>query len=225
MIVPAPNVTTYWEFRSAQRSGRGRGCGQPCTVDSGVSDPQATVCKAPRVPQCPWRYRLAAPAVQVRLGRKTASDAAILVGTAASLRGGARSSYGPRGKPVADGGQRQREVRLRQTRDDLPLERLVVSDGASPVGGMQQQRKRELSSARPAVAPSASVRRVAGHRERLAGVELPAGDVNLAGLPLTVNGVGHGRGLLTEHVHHPCGLPNHRWVLYRGGIRSSLSAY
>ena len=91
VIVPAPNVTTYSEFRSAQRSGRGRGRGQPCTVDSGVSDPQATVCKAPRVPQCPWRYRPAAPAVQVRLGRKTASDAATLVGTAASLRGGARS--------------------------------------------------------------------------------------------------------------------------------------
>ena len=66
VMVPAPNVATYLEFRSAQRSGRGRGPGQPWTVDSGVSQPEATVCKAPRVPQCPWRHRPAAPAVQVR---------------------------------------------------------------------------------------------------------------------------------------------------------------
>ena len=100
-------------------------------------------------------FMAASAAVRVRLGRQTASDTATLGGTAASLRGGARSQYGP----------------------------------------------------------------------QLAGVESPARDVNLAGLPLALNGVGHGRGLLTEHVHHPRGLPNHRRVLYRGGIRSSLSAY
>ena len=38
MIVPAPNVATYREFPSARRSGRGRGRGQPCTVDSSVAE-------------------------------------------------------------------------------------------------------------------------------------------------------------------------------------------
>ena len=41
---------------------------QPSTVESTVSEPQAAVCKAPRVPKCPWRHRQAAPAVQMPLG-------------------------------------------------------------------------------------------------------------------------------------------------------------
>ena len=66
VIVLAPNVAAYLELRSAQRSGRGRGRGQSWTVDSGVSQPEATVCNAPRVPQCPGRHRPVAPAVEVR---------------------------------------------------------------------------------------------------------------------------------------------------------------
>ena len=62
---------------ATERQRRGRG--QPCTVDSGVGEPEATVCKAPRVPQCPWRHRPAAPTVQVRLGQRAASDASTLV--------------------------------------------------------------------------------------------------------------------------------------------------
>ena len=65
-----------------------------------------------------------------------------------------------------DRGERQCEVRVRQTRDDFPLERLVMSDGARPVGGTHQQRECELSGTRPAVTPSESVRRMAGHGER-----------------------------------------------------------
>ena len=67
------------------------------------------------------------------------------------------------------------------------------------------RRERELSGARPAVTPSESVRRMAGHGERLARAESPTGEVDLAGLPLALNAVGHGRRLLTEHVHHLAG--------------------
>ena len=122
-----------------------------------------------------------------------------------------------------DRGERQREVRLRQARDDLPLERLVVGDGARAIGGAQQQRERELCGARPAVAPPEPVRRVPGHGKRLAGVESPAGEVDLTGLPLALNEVEHGRGLLTGHARHLAGCRAIAQLLYRVGNRGSLS--
>ena len=77
-----------------QRSVRGRGRGQPCMVDSGVGEPEATVCKAPRVPQCPWRYRPSALAVQVPLGQRAASDASTLVRCRCSpRRSGAKHAH------------------------------------------------------------------------------------------------------------------------------------
>ena len=42
-------------------------------------DALAALCKAPRVPLSPWRHRQGAPAVQMPLGRRTASDASTLV--------------------------------------------------------------------------------------------------------------------------------------------------
>ena len=73
---------------------RRRGRGQPCTVNSGVSEPEATVCKAPRVLQCPWRHRPAAPTVQVRLGQRAASDASTLVRDCRSpRRSGAKHAH------------------------------------------------------------------------------------------------------------------------------------
>ena len=68
MIVPTPNVASCSTARSERRSGRGRGGGQPSTVDSGVSEPEAIACKASQVPQCAWRNRFAGPTVQVRAG-------------------------------------------------------------------------------------------------------------------------------------------------------------
>ena len=94
MIVPAPNVATYSEFRSTRASGRGRGRGQPSTVDSCVSEPKAIVCKAPRTPQSPWRCRPPEPAVQVRLGQRAASAASTLVRDCRSpRRSGAKHAH------------------------------------------------------------------------------------------------------------------------------------
>ena len=79
VIVPAPNVA---RSRGVGRSDRVAGLfarDQPSTVESTVSEPQAAVCKAPRVPKCPCRHRQAAPVVQVPLGGQTASDASTLV--------------------------------------------------------------------------------------------------------------------------------------------------
>ena len=47
-------------------------------VDSGVSEPEATACKAPHGPQCSWRNRPVGSAVQVRRARRSESDASLL---------------------------------------------------------------------------------------------------------------------------------------------------
>ena len=50
-----------------------------------------------------------------------------------------------------------------------------------------------------------------------------AGEVDLTGLPLALNEVEHGRGLLTEHARHLAGCRAIAKLLYRVGIRDSLS--
>ena len=61
---------------------RPRGGGQPCMVNSAVSEPEATAFNLPRVPEYRWRIPLAGPPVRVRFGQRLAP-----ISSSAGMRG------------------------------------------------------------------------------------------------------------------------------------------
>ena len=103
-----------------------------------------------------------------------------------------------RGESITHLGQAQREVCLRQLRDHVPHERLIVRDLGLAVGRPEKNPKRELrGSGGCSASPPATVPRVPGDGRRLGGIEPSAGEVGLARLPMALDHAKHGHELVT----------------------------
>lgn len=106
------------------------------------------------------------------------------------------SGAGSRCEPLVHGGEPQGEVSLRERCDDFPFECFVLREGGGAVGGAKQDREGELGGAGAAVSPAKSIRGVWDDGKRFARIEPAAGEVDLAGAPVTLDHVEPGGELI-----------------------------